>query len=361
MCAECATERTAPISGTVLGPDTRIPVSDPRAQTLRRPRFSATSILVGLNVLVFIAMALSGVPVMGGNTEQLLRWGANWGPYSLGAEPWRMLTSNYVHIGIIHIFFNMWCLWNLGQLLERIVDRWTYVLAYTACGIGGSLASLWWHPMVIGAGASGAIFGMAGLMIAIFYLGKLPISKQAIKPTLKSLVSFCAYNLLFGLVPGIDNSAHIGGLVTGLVLGAALAKTVTLPAEARLRSRGLIFAVVTAVLVVGTIFVKQQRADVLALGQGISASDAGNYEQALPALQKYAQANPNSAQAQFILGETYLRAHHPDEAISALQKGLKIVPIASAERELAMAYQAKGMQREADQAWQRANELEQKK
>lgn len=361
MCAECAAERTAPISGTVLSPDTRIPVSDPRAPVARRPRSSATRILVGLNVLVFVVMVLSGVPAMGGNTAQLLKWGANWGPYSLGAEPWRMLTSNYVHIGIIHIFFNMWCLWDLGRLLERIVDRWTYVLAYTACGIGGSLASLWWHPMVVGAGASGAIFGMAGLMIAIFYLGKLPISKQAIKPTLKSLVSFCAYNLLFGLVPGIDNSAHIGGLVTGLALGAALAPTVALPEDTRNRSRGLIFVVVAAVLFAGTVLVKKQRADVVALGQGISASDAGNYEQALPALQKYAEANPNSARAQYLLGETYLQAHHLDEAISALQKGLKLAPNAPAERELAMAYQAKGMQREADEALQRANELEQKK
>ncbi len=127
-----------------------------------------------------------------------------------------MLASNYVHIGIIHIFFNMWCLWNLGRLAERIFDRWTYLLVYTASGIAGSLASLWWHPQGIGAGASGAIFGLAGGLIAVLYLGKLPIAKDALKPTLKSLVMFAAYNLFFGLVPGIDNAAHLGGLAAGL-------------------------------------------------------------------------------------------------------------------------------------------------
>ena len=68
-----------------------------------------------------------------------------------------MLAANYIHIGIFHIFFNMWCLWNLGFLAERVFDPWTYVLIYTGCGLGGSLASLWWHPMQPGAGASGAM------------------------------------------------------------------------------------------------------------------------------------------------------------------------------------------------------------
>ena len=133
-------------------------------------------------------MVLSGVSPWRPR-RQLVTWGANFAPLSLGSQPWRMLASNYVHIGIIHIFFNMWCLWNLGRLAERIFDRWTYLLVYTASGIGGSLASLWWHPRGIGAGASGAIFGLAGGLIAVLYLGKLPIAKEALKPTLKSLLT----------------------------------------------------------------------------------------------------------------------------------------------------------------------------
>jgi len=197
-------------------------VDSPRPIGNRQP-FLVTQVIVGINVLVFVAMVLSGVSPVAPTLQQLVTWGANLAPLSLGSQPWRMLASNYVHIGLIHIFFNMWCLWNLGRLAERIFDRWTYLFVYTASGISGSLASLWWHPQGIGAGASGAIFGLAGALIAVLYLGKLPIAKEALKPTLKSLLSFAAYNLFFGLVPGIDNAAHLGGLAAGLSLGAVLA------------------------------------------------------------------------------------------------------------------------------------------
>src|SRR5206468_9442171 len=202
-----------------------------------RSPFVLTQVIVGINVLVFIGMLLTGVSPLSPRPMQLVMWGANFAPLSLGSQPWRMLASNYVHIGIIHIFFNMWCLWNLGRLAERIFDRWTYLLVYTASGIGGSLASLWWHPRGIGAGASGAIFGLAGALIAVLYLGKLPIAKEALKPTLKSLISFAAYNLFFGLVPGIDNAAHLGGLATGLGLGAVMAGGFSEPLEDRVRWR----------------------------------------------------------------------------------------------------------------------------
>jgi rhomboid protease GluP len=204
---------------------------------------------VGANAAVFVVMLFSGVSVANPNTAQLLTWGANWGPLSLGPQPWRILSSNYLHIGIIHIALNMWCLWSLGQLAERIFDRWTYFLTYTACGIGGSLASLWWHPMVVGAGASGAIFGLAGALISALYLGRLPIPKEALRGTMRSLLIFAGYNLFFGAVgAGIDNSAHIGGLITGLALGAVLARHLTDPPEIRTRWNGGVFTVTALIL-----------------------------------------------------------------------------------------------------------------
>jgi rhomboid protease GluP len=137
-------------------------------------------------------------------------------------------------------------------LAERIFDRWTYLFVYTASGIGGSLASLWWHPKGVGAGASGAIFGLAGSLIAVLYFGNLPIAKEALKPTLKSLISFAAYNLFFGLVPGIDNSAHLGGLAAGLALGAVLAKSTSEPLETRDRWRN--FAMIGTALLLFAFF-----------------------------------------------------------------------------------------------------------
>lgn len=217
-----------------------------------------TSTLVGMNVAVFVAMVLMGVSPVEPTVPQLLKWGANWGPLSLTSEPWRMLASNYVHVGIIHIALNMWCLWNLGFLAERVFDPWTYVLIYTACGLGGSLASLWWHPLIPGAGASGAIFGLAGALIAALYLGHLPISRQAIQGTLKSLLTFAGYNLFFGAVArGIDNSAHIGGLVTGLLLGAVLAKHLTAPPEVRDGWRRGVFVAAAVVLLLLFMLVKR--------------------------------------------------------------------------------------------------------
>ena len=224
----------------------------------RSQRFLLTQAIVGINVLVFVSMVLSGVSPMAPTRLQLVMWGANFAPLSLGSQPWRMLTSNYVHIGIIHIFFNMWCLWNLGRLAESIFDRWTYLLVYTASGIAGSLVSLWWHPQGIGAGASGAIFGLAGGLIAVLYLGKLPLAKEALKPTLRSLLMFAGYNLFFGLVPGIDNAAHLGGLAAGLGLGAVLAGSVTEPPEIRARRRNFVMVATVLLLLAANTYLRQR-------------------------------------------------------------------------------------------------------
>jgi len=221
-----------------------------------------TTTLVAMNVAVFVAMALTGVSPLAPTIPQLLKWGANWGPLSLGAEPWRMLASNYVHGGIIHIALNMWCLWNLGLLAERVFDPWTYVLTYTFCGLAGSLASLWWHPMAVGVGASGAIFGLAGALIAALYLGHLPIPKQAVQGTLKSLLMFAGYNLFFGAaIKVVDNSAHIGGLLAGLAVGAVLAKHLMAPPEIRDGWRRGVFVAAAVVLVLLFMAVKHASAN----------------------------------------------------------------------------------------------------
>jgi rhomboid protease GluP len=236
-----------------------------------------TTVLIGLNVAVFLAMILTGVSPIEPDPLQVIKWGANWGPLSLGTQPWRMLASNYIHFGILHILLNMWCLWNLGLLAERIFDPWTYVLTYTACGLGGSLASLWWHPMVIGAGASGAIFGLAGALIAALYLGKLPIPKEAMRGTLKSLLAFAGYNLFFGAaVGGIDNSAHIGGLVTGLALGALLAGHLMSPPEVRRQFRLYVFIGTAIVLLAANQLVRQRNGYVVALANALQKGQPQN-------------------------------------------------------------------------------------
>jgi len=184
---------------------------------------SLTQVIFGINVAVFLGMALAGSTVMDFSSQETIRWGANWGPLTLSGEWWRLLTGVFVHGGLIHIAFNMWCLWNLGQLAESLYGRWTYAAVYLVCGLGASLASVAWHPGVPSVGASGAIFGLAGALIAAFKLGEFSVPRAALSGTLRSLGAFVFYNLIFGFLPGIDMTAHIGGLVTGLILGALVA------------------------------------------------------------------------------------------------------------------------------------------
>jgi membrane associated rhomboid family serine protease len=313
-------------------------------------------------------MGLTGVSLISPTDTELVKWGANWGPLSLGTQPWRVLTSNYVHIGIIHIGFNMWCLFSLGALAERVFDRWTYLLIYTATGIAGSLASLSWHPIVVGAGASGAIFGLAGALLASLYLGKLPIPKEAIKSTLKSLVIFAAYNLLFGLRSGVDNAAHIGGLSSGLVLGAFLSQHLTQSAEIRQQWRNHALALCVLILGAATFYVRHQHKELAALanpgdylGQYEKAIDAfrrKDYADAVPPFQKVVQLNPRSSEAHFLLGLAYQGVERQDEAIAQFQEALRINPkYAEAEAGLADAYARKGMEHQANEASHKTVEL----
>ena len=298
---------------------------------------SATHIIVGLNVLVFVAMAVSGASPLNPTREQLLRWGANWGPLSLGSQPWRMLTSNYVHIGIIHIAFNMWCLWNLGQLAERVLGRLNYVVLYTFCGLAGSLASLWWHPMSVGAGASGAIFGLAGASIAVFYLGHLPIPKAAIQGTMRSLLTFVGYNLLFGLSPASTTLRTSVDLVAGLAMGAALSKHILVATEERRTWTRLTWIVMAVVLFAANGAIRRhysqlaQLADpqVIATQQVQTARLALQQrrpDEAISQLQEVIEEQPNQAEPRYLLGEAYLMQRQPDPAIAAFQEALRLDP-----------------------------------
>jgi rhomboid protease GluP len=188
-----------------------------------------TQIIFGINVAVFLGMVLSS-STMDFPGPVLVTWGANFGPYTLPGEWWRLLTSFFVHGSLLHIAFNMWCLWDLGALCESLYGRWTFGALYLICGLGASLSSVIWNSQVLSVGASGAIFGLAGALIAAFKLGEFSVPRSALSGTLRSLFIFVAFNLAWGLLPNLfgsdgvtDNAAHIGGLVTGLILGALIA------------------------------------------------------------------------------------------------------------------------------------------
>jgi rhomboid protease GluP len=183
-----------------------------------------TQILAGTNVAVFIAMAMARGSVAEPTIQELLPWGANVGQLTLSGQWWRLVTYMFVHAGVLHIGFNMWCLWDLGALCESLYGRWTYIALYFISGIAGGLASVGWHPYGVSVGASGAIFGLAGALIASFKLGEFSLPRTAVSGILRSLIVFVAFNLVLGFVSTLtDNAAHLGGLLAGAVVGALVA------------------------------------------------------------------------------------------------------------------------------------------
>jgi len=178
-----------------------------------------TPILIMLNILVFIIMSISGVNIMAPQGESMIEWGANFAPLTLNGEWWRLLSSCFIHFGIFHLLMNMYALLYIGLLLEPYLGKTRFLSAYLLAGIAGSASSIFWNDYTISAGASGAIFGMYGVFLALLTTNH--IEKSARKALLTSILVFVGYNLLNGLQGGIDNAAHIGGLVSGLIIGFA--------------------------------------------------------------------------------------------------------------------------------------------
>ena len=186
-------------------------------------RFLATPLLIDFTLLVFGRMVLRGVSASSPTGRQLVLWGSNVSGLTLHGQPWRLLTSVFVHAGLSHLLLNLFSLWLLGLLVEDRVGPLRLLLVYLACGVGGSLASLWWHADGINSvGASGAIFGLYGLLLVLLVGQKLVLDKSDRRAMLGLVLYLVFSNLLSGLSGNIDNAAHLGGLATGLFIAGPL-------------------------------------------------------------------------------------------------------------------------------------------
>jgi len=205
-----------------------------------------TPLLIDINILIFILMGINGVNVLSPDNESLLKWGANFRPLTLDGQSWRLITNIFLHIGILHLLMNMYALLFIGVLLEPRLGRARFISAYMLTGITASITSLYWHDVTISAGASGAIFGMYGVFLAM--LTSNLIEKNARKALLISIAFFVGYNLLNGMKGGIDNAAHIGGLVSGLIIGYAFIPSLKKPEENNLKysTIGILAAIILA-------------------------------------------------------------------------------------------------------------------
>jgi rhomboid protease GluP len=223
--------------------------------------YPATYLLMGINFVVFAAMFRYG-PVLGlihqhewgsvltgsFDVDTLVRFGATASPLVQQGQWWRLITGTFVHVTILHIALNMWCLWNLGMFGEPLLGKRGLVAVYLLTGTAGMMlsyaGSVLTGQVVLVAGASGAVFGIAGILIVLLSNRKLSLPWNELRSLRRQVIFFAVANLVIGMtpqmlgmasasqlrlvhlapgmLPRIDNSAHIGGFVAGLALGLPL-------------------------------------------------------------------------------------------------------------------------------------------
>ena len=240
-----------------------------RSGRLRRfAHAPATYVLLGINVAVYVWMVLVGVDPLTPTPDALVAFGATFPEAVLASHQWwRILTAMFVHVGLIHLALNMWCLWNLGVIGEPLLGFFGTCSVYVLTGAAGNLLSValsvYFGQDVVGAGASGAVFGIAGVLIVLFSNKRLAeprpgfrgIPLQDLKAIRRSVIQFAVLNLVIGLSTNvgplmhgihlddvhIDNSAHIGGFVSGLAMAVPLVPQMTSGRSRYLQRQKLVF------------------------------------------------------------------------------------------------------------------------
>jgi membrane associated rhomboid family serine protease len=208
-CPECARERTKV---------RRLP------QPAASGTWSATNILIAINAIVFLAEVATGVTLGGSDTGSVFFHGALFGPPITGHNPlgppfdgthqyWRLLTSGFLHEGLLHIAFNMFFLFFMGRMLEPATGRTSFFAIYLASLLAGSFGALLFEPGAPTVGASGACFGILGALMVVAHARRISIWQSGLGPTL-------LINVIFTLsVSNISIGGHLGGFVGGLITG----------------------------------------------------------------------------------------------------------------------------------------------
>lgn len=188
-----------------------------KAEEIFKPKKPIITVsLIIINVIVFILMYILGKGSQDAFT--LIKFGAFQKDLILGGEYYRLITSAFLHIGIFHLLFNCYALYVIGRQLESFLGKIKFLIIYLVSALCGSLMSMIF-PISISAGASGAIFGLLGSLLYFGYNYRVYLGT-----VLKSqIIPLILINLIFGfMVSGINNAAHIGGLIGGILITMSL-------------------------------------------------------------------------------------------------------------------------------------------
>jgi len=187
--------------------------------------YKLTYSIIAVNMVLYMLSAFFSQDIVDMDMQTLVDMGALYGPLVvLKGEWWRLFTAMFLHGGMTHILMNMFSLYLIGRGVEVYFEKKAYVSIYLFSGLIGGLASLYMHPNSVGIGASGAIFGVFGALAGFFLAHRDKIASHS-KAFMKDFAVVLGINLILGLsIPSIDVSAHIGGLVIGLIGGFVISK-----------------------------------------------------------------------------------------------------------------------------------------
>ena len=170
-------------------------------------------------------MAIRGADPWSTSSADAIKWGANYGHLTLGGEWWRLLTSAFVHFGTPHLVLNMVVLWSVGYLVEGLIGNVGFFVTYLLAAVLGSIASLTWNPYAVAAGASGAVFGVYGILLAYLVRARGSIPKELVRRLSRGAGLFVLLNLALGFaIKNIDVADHLGGLIAGFGGGLLFAR-----------------------------------------------------------------------------------------------------------------------------------------
>jgi membrane associated rhomboid family serine protease/Flp pilus assembly protein TadD len=296
-----------------------------------------TYTLIAICALVFVVEIVKGAGFDSMSPDLAIRLGADYGPLTVSGQWWRLFTSMFLHFGFFHLALNMLCLFSLGTLAERVMGRAAFVVLYFATGLLGSLASVAVNPQIVSAGASGAVFGVAGGLVSYLWLKKAPLDFANVKKQLSSLATFLLINFIYSFRPGVDMMAHVGGAVSGFVIAVALPRFLKAPGAESIpvpigeqgshnrRIAGIALTCAMAI-VAGAYAIRHSQADRIFVQSTLSQIDAGKSADVIPKLEEVVKRHPDMALAHFALGAAYLRTKRFPDAVRELGSAHKLAP-----------------------------------